>query len=565
MFLPDLESNRRPWKRILLVLLLAAGVVAAIFGPGWYEQMKHRRAIAMAEVAAYKFAHKDTSGAMETAQSALQLDPTCPEALRVMARVLTAMGREEALGYWGAVWQGKVPPPEERDAAIGLALALRRLDVAEFYLSQALQKDATATNTLRQAAIFFELRGENARSVNAGRTYLQKQPGDGEIRLVIGRQLLASRSAEDVGEAKQLLISLSDTNNPLALTALTLLSRSSALSAEETGEVLRRLRALPGDNLGREFLVSDLEMCLQPARRPDVLAETIERYRFGGDEKLLLLARWLNGKGEFKRTLEAVPLGLATGKQELFLAYCDAVAGLGDWPGLGKILVAQKLPIPDWLAELYRARVDTELKNDREAAAHWNQAQLLAAPTPEALIHLGDYAEKVGELGEASKAYRRLVRFDKFMRQAYVSLVRVHERKSDTAELRRIMEEMVKVYPDDPAPQNDLAYLELLLGVNVENAWKTAQKLTAKYPDLIAYRTTLALADLRRKDSAGARKAYEKSTLVWDQALPAWQAVYVAVVGQLGDTNLARKLAATIPQARLKPEEKDLVRPWMAP
>jgi hypothetical protein len=105
--------------------------------------------------------------------------------------------------------------------------------------------------------------------------------------------------------------------------------------------------------------------------------------------------------------------------------------------------------------------------------------------------------------------------------------------------------------------------LELLLEINVEGAKQIAEALVAKHPEMMAYRTTLALAHLRRKDYAALRAAYEKSTLVWDQALPGWQAVYVAAVGALGQTNLARQLAPTVPQHRLKPEERELLRPWL--
>jgi hypothetical protein len=103
----------------------------------------------------------------------------------------------------------------------------------------------------------------------------------------------------------------------------------------------------------------------------------------------------------------------------------------------------------------------------------------------------------------------------------------------------------------------------MLLGVNVEGARREAEKLVAQHPDLLAYRTTLALAHFRRNDPSAARDAYRNSTLVWEQALPGWQAVYVAVTGKLGDTNLAKKLAATVPLNRLKPEEIDLIKPWL--
>lgn len=564
MLLPDLETKRRPWKRILVVcLLLGMVAVGVIYAPGWYQQGRARRSRAMALAAEQKLAQNDLAGALESAQAALNLDRGNIAALRVLARGYTAMQREEAFELWEAVWQGKLPPAGERAQVIDLALALRRVDKAESFLQQALKQEPTPPEALRQAAVFFELRGQYVRSVQAARKYLASRPADEEIRLLVARQLLAGQDPQNVAEARQMLLSLGpSTNNAVAFAAIVLLARAPNLTPAELQACMGRLRSLPAD-LGRDLLLRDLELRATPARRDDLIAETIAKYQGGGDAQLLALGRWLNNRREFPRTLEVVPLAKAVTTQDLYLVHCDALAGLLRWTDLARLLEQEKPPLPEWLAELYRARAARELKNENQAAAHWDQALALAASIPKALVHLGEYAEQIGELTEAAKAYQRLTRFDPFTRQAFMGLVRVQEKKGDTAALMRVMREMVKAYPKDSAPQNDLAYLELLMEANVEGARQVAEQLVARNPELLAYRTTLALAHLRRKDLPAARAAYEKATIVWDEALPGWQAVYVAVIGGLGQADLAKKLAPTIPQSRLKPEERELIKPWL--
>lgn len=562
MFLPDPESRPSWWRRLLWVVLLAAVVAGVLVAPGVYERLKQRRAQAMAELARSHFERKDYNAAVETAQSALHLNPANAEALRVLALVFTEFKREEAFGLWETLWRGQRPPLEERDALVNLALFLRRWDKAEQYLIQALREEVDRLATLRQAALFFEQRGQTVQSIAACRTYLAKEPADEEIRLLLARQLLNFTNAPAQEEARALLRQLTtSTNQGTVLVAIGFWSEAREMSAEEAQYCRERLSALPA-GVTRDFLLQDLALRMDPGRRGEIVAQTIQQFQGGGEGHLLGLARWLNGRGEYLRVLEVLPEPVAFKNQDFFLVFCDAIAGLSDWTRLNQLLSNDRVPLPGWLRELYRARVAMELGRDNQAVAHWDQAQSQAANLPEALQYVGEYAEKIGTVAEAARAFRRLATFPTHTRRAYLALIRLYESRGDTAELRRLMQDMVKLYPDDEAPRNDLAYLELLLEINVEGARQVAEALVAKHPDMMAYRTTLALAHLRRKDYAGLRSAYEKSTLVWDQALPGWQAVYVAALGALGETNLARQLAPTVPQNRLKPEERELLRPW---
>lgn len=563
IFLPDPDAPRPWWRRLLWVVALAAVVAGLLMAPAAYERLKVRRAQAMAELARSHFDRKDYQAAVESAQSALQLNPANADALRVLALVFTEFKREEAISLWETLWRGQTPPRAERDKLIELALFLRRWDKAEQYLIQALRETPERPATLRQAAQFFEQRGQTAQSISACRAFLASEPGNEEIRLLLARQLLAQTNPAPQAEAKALLRQLAaSTNQGTVLVAIGFWSSARDMTVEEAQYCRQRLETLPA-GVTRDFLLQDLALRSNPQRREEIIAQTIQQFQGGGEERLLSLARWLNGRGEYLRVLEVAPEPVAFKSQDFFLVYCDALAGLGDWLRLQTVLANDRAPLPGWLRELYRARVALELGRDNQAVAHWDQAQIQAANLPEALYYLGDYAAKIGAVAEAARAYRRLATFPTHTRRAYLELIQLYESRGDTAELRRLMQDMVKLYPEDEAPRNDLAYLELLLEINIEGARQVAESLVAKRPDMIAYRTTLALAHLRRKDHAALRLAYEKSTFVWDQALPGWQAVYVATLGTLGQTNLARQLAPTVPQHRLKPEERELLRPWL--
>ena len=89
--------------------------------------------------------------------------------------------------------------------------------------------------------------------------------------------------------------------------------------------------------------------------------------------------------------------------------------------------------------------------------------------------------------------------------------------------------------------------------------------LVADLPDRAAYRTTLALAYLRKNQPDLALTAYGQEKMDWSSALPGWQAVRAAVLAANGREEEARRLAASVNWDRLKPQERDLIRTLRVP
>ena len=158
-----------------------------------------------------------------------------------------------------------------------------------------------------------------------------------------------------------------------------------------------------------------------------------------------------------------------------------------------------------------------------------------------------------------------MVKFPATAVPGYLGLIRVAEKRADTRQLRDIMAELSRQLPEDPAPKNDLAYLNLLFNEKVDDSTKTAQELVTALPDRAAYRTTLALGYLRKKQPQEALAAYDQTEINWSTALPGWQAVRAAVLAANGRDQEARSLALSINWDRLKPQERDLVSKLRAP
>src|SRR5207244_1353998 len=79
-------------------------------------------------------------------------------------------------------------------------------------------------------------------------------------------------------------------------------------------------------------------------------------------------------------------------------------------------------------------------------------------------------------------------------RPAFQELERITELSSPTRELRDLLGEMVRRWPNEVALQNDHAYLNLLLGTELAASRQTAELLMKQFPESLPYRTTFALA-----------------------------------------------------------------------
>jgi tetratricopeptide (TPR) repeat protein len=276
-----------------------------------------------------------------------------------------------------------------------------------------------------------------------------------------------------------------------------------------------------------------------------------------------LIGRWLNQHRRYGETVRLVTPQEALSSQDLFLVWADALAARNRWKELENVFKTEKVPLEDFLRELFWARICTELGQRELADIHWQRVYLEVDRNPQALMYLGRYAEIQGDSQQAGVAFRRLAREPGFARQAYLALVQLAEKDKNTRALRDILKEIVALFPDDDTPRNDLAYVNLLLNENVTSARGTARELLRKRPDFLAYRITLALADLRLGQPDQAGRLFDGLDVNWPEVLPGWQAVHIAVVAANGRTNLAQALARQVSIGRLKTEETRLIAPFL--
>ncbi|MDB6039477.1 MAG: hypothetical protein JWM99_3318 [Verrucomicrobiales bacterium] len=561
MLLPDLTRTKSLKRRVLFWTTIALAIGIAFSARPVYGLFKKRRAASLAQQGQLLIAQKKGDEALAKLQSALQMNPDDLQANYGMAQLLTLSRRAEAFHFWQIVFSKGGGDAADRLEATKLAIFLKQLDFAEVFLNQILKDKPLQPETLRLAAIYCDLKNESVSAIHFARAYLETNPEAAEIRFLLVRHLLHTQKTDDEKEAKGLLWkSLRDGGKDVPA-AIQLLATAPDLSAPELRELINALEKIPANDATR-LLKIDLETRLLPEAKDQLISRAVAEAK-SSPEKLLNVCRWLSQKREFGTVEKILPLNKALESKDLFTVYVDALAALGRWNDLENVFNQKSLPLEPVLAELYRARIDGELKKDARSKLHWEQALSLAGQNPDALANIGGYAERIGAWNQATKAYEALVKDPAQTRAAYQGLVRIAEKTGDTAQLRNLMKSLLVLYPKDPAPQNDLAYLNLLLKSDIETARRTAENLVREHPQTLAYRTTLALALLRNNKAAEAKKTYEGVSFNWSEALPGWQAVYTSVLGASGDAEQARKLARSIDRSRLKPEEREIIQSWL--
>jgi tetratricopeptide (TPR) repeat protein len=197
-------------------------------------------------------------------------------------------------------------------------------------------------------------------------------------------------------------------------------------------DLARALENHPLAKAQHKLLALDLLAHVDPARRDANIARAIADWKNAEPVDLAALADWLNGKGEFKKTLDTVPLEKALQSRDLFLRHLDALGGLGRWEEIRELLGSERSPLDPMVEDMYLARCSAQLGEKTAADNNWQRALESAGGDVQKLLTLADYAEKNGALDTANGAYGSATAPTPKLRPAYQGQLRIVERKQDT-------------------------------------------------------------------------------------------------------------------------------------
>ena len=567
-------------KRLIIVIGSVVLVLAILFGVfgrgpagrairGWQAQRHAKKA--------FDFINKEQwDDARSEAMAAYQLSPDQPEALRAVARYLTRLHSIEALDFWKALSkETSLTRVDVRDEAM-MAIIAGDIALADTALEELIDSHAEPADWLLAAQLAMQKNLPDEEKSYLAKIVTDSRATESEqFRATLLQLSLTANSPSERANALTRLGKLAEGKTATSLDALVVVAQN-ALSApadssdstrNEAGRLASALENHPLAKAKHKLLAFDLRMHVDPTQREQLITRAIADWKDSDPDNRLDLAVWLNSKGEFQRTIDSIPVEKAMQSRDLFLRHLDALGGLGRWKEIEQLLRGGKFPLEPFLEAMYLARCNGQLGEQTASENNWQRAIEAAQGDARKLITLAQYAEQNKETEIAEVAYNNAAAITPRLRLAWDGRLRLAQASRDTKRIHAVLKNMLVLWPEDLAIQNDEAYSRLLLCSPAATETKSqaatieklAEKLIQREPQSLPHRTLLALALLRQERAEDALRVYSQLQVKQDVISGSALAVHAAILAATANLENAKTEAAQLKRDQLLPEEQALV------
>jgi cytochrome c-type biogenesis protein CcmH/NrfG len=574
----DAQLARR--KRLSIVIGSVVLVLAILFGVfgrrpaghairGWQAQRHAKKA--------FDFINKEQwDDARSEAMAAIQLSPDQPEALRAVARYLTRLHSIEALDFWKQLSRKtSLTRVDVRDEAM-IAIIAGDIALADTAMDELIDSHAEPADWLLAAQLAMQKNLPDETTSYLAKIVADSRATESEqFRAALLQLSLAANSPSERANALTRLGKLAEGKTATSLDALVVVAQNALSTAadssdstrNEAGRLASALENHPLAKAKHKLLAFDLRIHVDPTQRDQLITRAIADWKDSDPDNRLDLAVWLNSKGEFQRTIDSIPVEKAMQSRDLFLRHLDALGGLGRWKEIEQQLRSGKFPLEPFLEAMYLARCNSQLGEQTASENNWQRALEAAQGDARKLISLAQYAEQNKETEIAEVAYNNAAAITPRLRLAWDGRLRLAQASRDTKKIHAVLANMLALWPEDLAIQNDEAYSRLLLcppaapetksqAATIE---KLAEKLIQREPQSLPHRTLLALALLRQERAEDALKVYSQLQVKQDAVSGSALAVHAAILAATANLENAKTEAAQLKRDQLLPEEQALV------
>lgn len=556
--------TRGRWLRIaLLVLVLFGGLSLVIARPVW-RRIKAIRAHAFIKEAEAHFRATNWSPGFERTRAAVQLSPMDPVVLRHAAHAFEKLGNDAAFRYYEALIATGTSTQADQEDFAAYSLRLGAHETSRRIVDQLMSSSAPSARTLGLAATHALLRRDTNQAIAFARAAATQEPDNVTNQLLVATVLGQSSDRAELDGVRERLWHLARTNGPHRLAALEAILNLPVSDRTDREQAEAILATMTDRSDSGELLLAEARVSLDPSRRRDVAEAVIDRFAKGTPQQISQAGRWLNRHQLFHRTRDLVPSDWARTNAVFFRLRYDALTGLGDLNEAYNLAMIDRPPGDPLEAERLRYEGALRLKNRESAESHLRTMLNMAKRDGSSLRHMADYALRQGNRAIATAAYEALAKNPRDAVFALRGLVRIADFNGETWTARRYTQQLSTLLPNDPIVILQLAYYNLLLSEELAPSLAAVETLHRAEPSDFNRRAVLALAHLRRGETANALGLVGGEHPDWRIIPTGFRAVMVAVLARAGREDSARELLQTIPLHRLKPEERELVKPLLA-
>jgi tetratricopeptide (TPR) repeat protein len=606
----ELRYRKRKRRRILVIalavlLVLAVGLLVARPVRNGIRSWQARRHAARA----FTFLDQQKwREARDEATAAYRLQPNEPQALRAVARLLSRAGQADALDFWKNLASVTTLTREDLREEAGIALKVKDFAAAENAVQHLLEYPGAkpAPEDLLLAAEIsvnkrrFDRASELAQKVLADPAATRRDQLQAALVLNAVRQNGGASLVGDPNKIGERLAALAKGTDDVSLDALIAMAQqilatpanAKVSSPIPIDQLIHDIDNHPLAKIAHRLIGVDLEISQHPEQKREIEQRAIDRWKNANSEDLFALVAWLYRHGEYQHILDTVPLTRATQTRELFLQYVDALGALSRWDDIRKILESERFPLDPVIQDMYLARCYAQQGQQKGADNNWQRAVEDAAGDVNKLLMLGDYAEKNGAHQVAATAYDAAATISPKSRAAQLGRLRTIYESRDTKKIHAALVDLLKIWPNDTALQNDEAYTRLLLlqqplqkseigsqtsdnsgqrtqgsrsaeneepindNSELNEIERLGEKLLKEEPASLPHRTLLALALLKQNRPYTALALYRNLTVPKNAVTPSAVAVHAAVLYAADEKKEAQAELEHLRPDQLLPEER---------
>ncbi|WP_269542944.1 hypothetical protein [Cerasicoccus fimbriatus] len=538
---------------VLLLLLVAATPFA-------WQKIKETRAADLAADALKQIEDENYGAAWESAKAAYALDPDNPEVARTLAGILNEAQPDEAPALWEKVY---ALTGDEADLLAWFDSELRMQNMSALRrLSERLAKDfPNSPDALQRRAQSALFNNQLDQAINLLRTAAQHPDATADVQF--GYVKLSQRSENEAIRSAGIdwLKQMAQRPDDIGLQAARSLLTMPGLSREQLLSYAEKLAQHPMAT--REDRLAEIVIRRQTGEQSmdELLAEAQSLFALEDPGELVELGRWLNQQGRSADFLELVDFDTAISRRDLFLVWIDSMAITQQWAELDKVVDRPRLPLDPFTIVLFRSRIQQELGNDRVSNLIWGRALLTADDSISKLEFAYDYALKMGWSERANEVLEKLVKIPATQRKAFEEMLKLNQRSGDVLALQSALRRMAEKYPHDNDVANDLAYVNLLQGEDIQGSYDTAVRLLRESSQpFLANIITHALALYLGGEKQLALDQLYPLAINWSETRPRDRAIYAAILAANGHKREAQDMIRDVDPEELLPPEREILR-----
>jgi len=425
---------------------------------------------------------------------ARNLSPEEPEVLHAIIQYLKlAKGDRRELAYHLRLLATKQPLSIEDQLLHGTCLVeLGRIDEARRVYAALPAEVADTSEALALLARLQAAEGQGGAAIESARKARQLDKDSPEARLELAIENSRSAFPEYRNQSWSELWALCQLPPPVGIAAARAILRDARLTAEDAKRLLPIVESHPHADLAIRLDIVSALIRFFPDQKAELVRREVSRFETEKTGTLVELAAWLAAHREHALLLKLIPPQLAMSSRPLFTALIKALAGEGRWQEMKQALTSKRPPVSNTLVSIWLADAESHLQPDlKESRRQLGFAieSSIAAREFEELELAAGLSERLGMPELALEGLLHLATSVEPRRSEFLLHAKsIAESSKDTRALLEVTRGLQEMNPANAQIAEELAYLRLLLGEEMEMVLSDATQAPALFRALAAYR-----------------------------------------------------------------------------